>query len=333
MDIDFVILWVDGNDPEWQKEKNIYQNNRTNENNSSNRYRDWGLLPYWFRAVEQYTPWVRKIHFVTWGHIPKFLNLSAPKLHVVRHEDFIPEEYLPTFSSHAIEMNIHRIPGLAEHFVYFNDDMFMLHELQPGYFFKEGLPCTYGGEVPIELTGNIGTWQHAMVNDLGIVNAHFPKREAVAKYGKKYIDRCYRWKDNIRTILLEKLFPDYFTGFKNLHAPASYLKSAFAEVWKAEPEKLDMTCRDRFRTSDNVNQWVVLWWQIASGQFMPANIDNIVNSVTEESIEELCHVIRFQSHDFICLNDPDSIIDFKNLSIQLHKTFKGILPDKSIYEK
>ena len=60
------------------------------------------------------------------GHVPKILNLNAPKLHVVRHDEFIPQEYLPTFSSHTIEMNIHRIPGLAEHFVYFNDDMFML---------------------------------------------------------------------------------------------------------------------------------------------------------------------------------------------------------------
>lgn len=333
MDIDFVILWVDGNDPEWQKVKKKYQSSRTNENNASNRYRDWGLLPYWFRAVKQYTPWVRTIHFVTWGHVPKFLDLRAPKLHVVRHEDFIPKKYLPTFSSHAIEMNIHRIPGLAEHFVYFNDDMFILRELQPEDFFKKGLPCTYGGEVPIELMGNIGTWQHAMVNDLGIVNAHFSKREAVEKYGKKYIDRCYRWKDNIRTILLEKLFPDYFTGFKNLHAPAAYLKNTFAEVWKAEPEKLDMTCRDRFRSSDDVNQWVALWWQIAGGKFSPIVIDNLVSKITDDTIDELCDAIENQCHNFICLNDSEEEIDFYRLSERLKKSFEKKLPDKSCFER
>lgn len=332
MDIDFVILWVDGSDPAWQAEKRNYQEKKESENNGVNRYRDWGLLPYWFRSVERFTPWVRKIHFVTWGHLPEFLNLKAPKLHIVRHDEFIPKEYLPTFSSHVIEMNIHRIPDLADHFVYFNDDMFMLRSMQPENFFRSGLPCTYGGEVPIELIGNIGTWQHAAVNDLGIVNAHFPKRESVAKHGKKYVDKCYRWKDNLRTIMLEKLHPDYFTGFKNLHAPAAYLKSAFQEVWDAEPNTLEATCKDRFRTSNNVNQWVVLWWQIASGQFCPAVIDNLVESVSADSIDRLCAAIEQQRHDYICLNDPEEFIDFKILSSQIISSFETLLPCKSSFE-
>lgn len=332
MDIDFVILWVDGNDPEWKKEKNKYQQQEVNENNSINRFRDWGLLPYWFRGVDKFTPWVRMIHFVTWGHIPGFLNVNAPKLHIVRHDEFIPKKYLPTFSSHVIEMNIHRIPGLAERFVYFNDDMFLLRSLLPENFFKNGLPCTYGGEVPIELRGNIGTWQHAAVNDLGIVNAHFPKREAVAQNSKKYINKCYRWKDNFRTIMLEKLYPDYFTGFKNLHAPAAYLKNTFERIWEAEPELLESTCYDRFRTSKNVNQWVVLWWQIASGYFSPAMIDNLVEVISSDSISYLCDVIGRQGHDFICLNDPEQNIDFKMLSECLINSFEKILPEKSVFE-
>lgn len=333
MKIDFVILWVDGSDPEWLKKKSKYEIKRRDDSDTVNRYRDWNLLPYWFRAVERFAPWVGKIHFVTWGHVPTFLDLEAQKLHVVRHEEFIPKEYLPTFSSHAIEMNIHRIPGLSEQFVYFNDDMFLLRPFQPEDFFKKGLPCTYGGEVPIEIIGNIGIWQHAAVNDLGIVNAHFSKREAVAKYGKKYRDRCYRWKDNVRTLVLEKLYPDYFTGFKNIHAPAAYLKSTFREIWNAEPEKLDSTCHDRFRTSDNVNQWVALWWQIAGGKFSPAVIDNLVLKITDDTIDELCDAIENQRHDYICLNDPEEEIDFYKLSEHLQRSFEKILPNKSCFER
>lgn len=332
MDIDVVILWVDGNDPAWQSEKRKYQLETETENNAVNRYRDWRLLPYWFRAIETFAPFVRKIHFVTWGHVPAFLNLDAPKLHIVRHDEFIPKEYLPTFSSHAIEMNIHRIPDLAEHFVYFNDDMFLLRPFQPENFFRDGLPCTYGGEVPIELIGNIGTWLHAAVNDLGIINAHFDKRDSVVKYGKKYRDKRYRWKDNLRTLLLEKLHPDYFTGFKNLHAPGAYLKKAFEAVWEAEPEKLKATCMDRFRTSDNVNQWVVLWWQVASGQFSPAVTDNLVKKIDNASIDLLCDVIENQKHDYVCLNDPDEKIDFEILSTRLQAAFQKILPEKCSYE-
>lgn len=332
MNIDFVILWVDGADPVWQCEKRKYQPDKTTENNSVNRYRDWKLLPYWFRAVERYAPFVNRIHFVTWGHTPAFLNKNAPKLHIVRHDEFIPKEYLPTFSSHAIEMNIHRIPGLSEHFVYFNDDMFMLRPFRPDSFFIDGLPCTYGGEIPLQLTGNIGTWLHASVNDLGIVNAHFPKRESVSRYRSKYINKRYRWQDNVRTFLLEKLYPDYFTGFKNIHAPAAYLKSAFQEVWEAEPKKLRETCCDRFRTSDNVNQWVVLWWQIASGQFMPKTIDNLVMKIEDSTIDCLCTAIEKQEYDYICLNDPEEDIDFDKLSLRLLKSFEKILPDKSSFE-
>ncbi len=333
MDIDFVILWVDGNDSEWQKEKSRYQSNKLTENNSVNRYRDWNLLPYWFRSVEQFAPFVRRIHFVTWGHLPSFLNTQNPKLHIVRHDEFIPHKYLPTFSSHTIEMNIHRIPDLAEHFVYFNDDTFLLRSFQPTDFFRNGLPCTYGGEVPIELIGDIGTWQHAAVNDLGIVNAHFSKKKSVAKYGKKYRNKRYRWKDNVRTLMLEKLHPDYFTGFKNLHAPAAYLKRSFEEVWSAEPEKLNSTCMDKFRTSDNVNQWVVLWWQIASGQFSPALIDNCVKKISDDTIDQLCKVIEKQQSDYVCVNDPEEKIDFEYLSKRLQMSFDKLFPIKSSFEK
>lgn len=332
MKIDFVVLWVDGNDPIWRAEKEKYQKKDENENNSINRYRDWGLLPYWFRSVEKFAPWVHKIHFVTWGHVPSFLNLNFSKLHIVKHDEFIPKKYLPTFSSHTIEMNIHRIPDLAEHFVYFNDDMFILNFLEPENFFKKGLPCTDGGEVPIELVGNIGSWQHAAVNDLGIVNAHFSKRESINKYGKKYKAKCYRWKDNLRTLFLEKLYPDYFTGFKNLHAPAAYLKRSFKELWDAEPKKLDQTCRDRFRTSDNVNQWVVLWWQVASGNFSPAVINNLVEVINNKSINRLCVTIEERKYDFICLNDPDESINFDELSKKLISSFEKILPEKSDFE-
>jgi len=179
MDIDIIIPWVDGSDSEWQNAKNQYVHAMVPDSCGENRYRDWELLPYWFRAIEKCMPWVRTIHFVTWGHIPSFLNTQAEHLHIVKHEDFIPAEFLPTFSSHVIELNLHRISGLSDHFVYFNDDQFPLRVMEPERFFRNGLPCTCGREVPLELSGAIGVWQHAIVNDLGLVNAHFPKRAAV----------------------------------------------------------------------------------------------------------------------------------------------------------
>ena len=146
MEMDFVIAWVDGNDPAWQKEKRKTEHvpEATAEaDDRDERYRDWDNLQYWFRGVEQFAPWVRKIHFVTWGHLPKWLNTEHPKLHIVKHEDFIPSEFLPTFNSHTIEWNFHRIPGLSERFVYFNDDMFLLNQIHPENFFI--------GEKPVDM--------------------------------------------------------------------------------------------------------------------------------------------------------------------------------------
>ncbi len=123
--IDFVISWVDGDDREWQKSRNNYPG--IEDVTAASLYRDWDNLQYWFRGVEKFTPWVNRIHFVTWGHLPKWLNINHPKVNIVRHSDYLPKEYLPTFNSHSIELNLHRIEGLAEQFVYFNDDIFIMN--------------------------------------------------------------------------------------------------------------------------------------------------------------------------------------------------------------
>ena len=100
--IDFVLLWVDDSDPEWRKLRKQYSpDSDFLVDDSEARYRDWETLKYWFRGVEKFAPWVNKIYFVTCGHVPSWLNLDAEKLVHVKHEDYIPKEYLPTFSSSA----------------------------------------------------------------------------------------------------------------------------------------------------------------------------------------------------------------------------------------
>ena len=333
MDIDFVMPWVDGSDPDWQAEKAKYQGKTLDDSNSANRFRDWGLLPYWFRAVEKFTPWVRKIHFITWGHLPAFLNTENPKLHIVRHEDYLPVEYRPTFNANTIEMNIHRIEGLSERFVYFNDDMYILRPMAENSFFANGLPCTFGAEVPFSVTGQAGIWQHLIVNDLRTVNTHFNKREQIRKNARKYRNSIYGIKTNIRTFAAEKIFPENFLGFQNLHAPAAFLKSTFEEIWRKEPELLHETSKHHFRSSDDVNQWLALWWQVASGDFTPRLVDNVVMGVNDLTIERLCSIIASRCHDMICLNDPSENVDFSRLKVRLQDTFQEILPNKCQFER
>lgn len=332
MDIDFVVLWVDGNDPAWQEEKAKYSPKKVDDSNNQNRYRDWGLMPYWFRAIEAYTPWVRKIHFVTWGHVPAFLNTNHPKLHIVRHDEFIPKQYLPTFSSHTIEMNIHRIEGLAEHFVYFNDDMFITKNLPESYFFQNGVPCSYYTEIPLAFCGEVEVWQNASVNNLCIINNHFRKNDSIKKNFFRYVNYRYALKDNIRSMLFWLAYPGLFTGFKNFHSPAAYKKATFRTVWDLEPAILDETCSHRFRNIKDVNQWLALWWQLASGDFIPNKMKCSVFLPKTENYETTCKAITEKTYDMICINDAASD-DYEFVAAKIIEAFEEALPKKSSFEK
>ena len=111
------------NDPKWKadfaKWSGLDTTDDSRNETSVARFRDYGFLKYWFRGVEKFAPWVRRIHFVTCGQKPDWLDESNPKLNLVNHEDYIPREFLPCFNSSVLECHLHRIPGLAEHFVYF----------------------------------------------------------------------------------------------------------------------------------------------------------------------------------------------------------------------
>ena len=117
--IDIIIPWVDGNDPKWLKERDrISKKYQINEKANSNvRYESWDNLQYVFRGIEKFMPWVDKAFLVTCGHLPEFINVDNPKLRIVKHSDYIPQEYLPTFNSNVIELNYHRIDELSENFI------------------------------------------------------------------------------------------------------------------------------------------------------------------------------------------------------------------------
>ena len=132
--IDIVVLWVDGSDPEFIREKQMVARKDGGSDSyidSDMRYRDYGTFNNWFRMIENHAPWVNKVFLITNGQKPEWLNLAYPKLRWVTHKEFIPQEYLPTFNSAAIELNLHRIEDLSENYLYFNDDMYMIRDCKP----------------------------------------------------------------------------------------------------------------------------------------------------------------------------------------------------------
>ena len=103
---------------------------------SASRFQDNEELRYSLRSVERFAPWVRHIFVVTNGQIPSWLNLDSPRLTLVTHKDIFPNHtHLPTYSSPAIESHLHRIPGLADHFIYLNDDVMFGDYVWPEDFY------------------------------------------------------------------------------------------------------------------------------------------------------------------------------------------------------
>ena len=326
MDIDIVIPWVDGNDLKWQQDKSKYENTISGDKRII-RYRDWDNLQYWFRGVEKFLPWVRTIHFITYGHLPAWLNVENPKLHIVNHQDYIPLQYLPTFSANPIEMNIHRIEGLSDHFIYSNDDMFFIREMSPEFFFKKGLPVDSSVEnVQFFKKGGI---DNIIANDLAVLNEHFFKRTTLKKYFFKWL-HLYYGKGVLKNIYLLP-FP-YFSGFDNPHLPQAFLKKTFEDLWNAEPEWMDETSSHKFRSKEYINQWLARYWQLASGNFIPGNINRgKFFSIGRDNIQ-IQEAITHQKFKMICLSDDSVLLDFKKEKKFIRNCFEHILPEESSFE-
>ncbi|XP_058800867.1 N-acetylglucosamine-1-phosphotransferase subunits alpha/beta [Phymastichus coffea] len=132
--IDVVYTWVNGSDPLFVENLNKYIP-VTSTNSAASRFSDKDELKYSLRSLEMYAPWIRKVYIVTNGQIPSWLDMDNPRVSLVTHEDiFTNLSHLPTFSSPAIESHIHRIPGLSEKFLYFNDDVMLGAPIWPEDF-------------------------------------------------------------------------------------------------------------------------------------------------------------------------------------------------------
>lgn len=326
--IDFVITWVDGNDKEWQNEKNKYQATKENDNKNI-RYRDWDNLKYWFRAVEKYANWVNKIYFITYGHLPDWLDTTNEKLVIVNHNDFIPQKYLPTFNSCAIELNMYRIKRLSENFVYFNDDMFFNDYTKPTDFFKKDLPCEYAILTTIVASGQ-DKFEHRIINNMGVINKHFNMKKCIKSNFGKWFNLKYG-KDQLRTLLLMSW--NNFPAIKFSHSAISFKKSTFEEIWNKEPEIMNNSCETKFRNFTGVNPWVFKDWQIAKGEIYPRKSNFSKFYIINNDNSEIINDIKKGKHKLICLNDSDKIENFEVQKSKINNAFEEKLNKKSTFEK
>lgn len=135
--IDVVYTWVSHSDPKWREmwRRTMGREPVSGEDDarSVERFISRDELRYSLRSIHAFAPWVRRVFVVSNCAPPSWVNVD--EVTWVDHSEIIPEEFLPTFSSHAIESRLHHVPDLSEHFLYFNDDFFLMRALDPEHFF------------------------------------------------------------------------------------------------------------------------------------------------------------------------------------------------------
>lgn len=327
--IDIVVTWVDGSDPYWLNLKKQYSSKKNEDSSfvaASNRYQDNGLLRYLFRGIEKFMPWVNNIFFVTFGHLPKWLNVHNYKVKVIKHEDFIPKEYLPTFNSNTILLNLHRIKGLSEHFIFFNDDMFVIDYCKKTLFFKNNLPCDMAVMNPV-VAPNLDPFWDMMLNNVMVVNNSFSKKNTIKKALLKWYTPRYGLKNIIRNASCS--IYHYFPGFFETHIPNSYLKSAYEDFWNKNADICRATCLNKFRSENDITEWAIRYWQFAKNNFYPINKNKLGTYTSLKDTSSIDYFIRrSKKYKLVCFNDE---CDDKYLN-KIKDFFDTILGDKSGYE-
>ena len=333
--IDFVVPWVDSNDPKWIESYNHYRPNKPLSDNV--RFRDWGIFRYWFRSVEKYAPWVNKIYLITNGKFPDWINPDCEKLVLVNHSDYIPEKYLPTFNSKTIELNLGRIKDLSEHFVYFNDDMIINAPVTPQYFFNNGLPCDYNFESifnnPHYTKENLFGVDLDIFCDVAVINKHFNRKKVIRQAWKKWYGSHLWGKPLLFSLLM--LSRKKFENFTLWHHEQPMLKSIFQEIWENEEYILDWSC-SRFRKEASLNQYIIRYWQFASNRFYPCKKKGLAyHAYNKEIVDDLIKNLKEEICPSICINDSPYLDEeeYKYVSKKICNALEEKFPRTSIFEK
>ena len=291
--MDIVITYVNGLDPEWQ---------RTYEQCTSTpildkRFRDWGTLKYLFRGIQTNMPFIRKVHLVVSGptQIPEWVNRQ--EVNVVLHSDIIPQEYLPTFNCNPIEMHLHRIKGLDEEFLYFNDDMFPMQHCQPTDFFR-------GGKGVIRMT------RHLFAFDM--------------------FKKICRNSTRVAYHALGRSVPFMFLRPQHICSPM--LKSVCKEVYDKVNKEI-ATSLTPTRTADNYTQYLFLDYMFLNNRIINEEITRNFFSTAIASADSIAHCLRSSKRKIICINDVElSKRRYETLHSAVIEAFEEHFPEKSRYE-
>ncbi|WP_149829585.1 stealth conserved region 3 domain-containing protein [Streptomyces tailanensis] len=279
--VDAVYTWVDGSDLAWLERKNqvlAYLGLETvDAAASAARFRSRDELRYSLRSIDMYAPWIRNIYIVTDRQVPAWLDTNHHRVRVVDHSEiFTDPRNLPTFNSHAIESQLHHIDGLAEHFLYFNDDFFMGRTVQPSLFFQgNGQAKHFLSPTSVPMVPPLET------DDFNISAAKNNRALIAGAFGQ----------------LITHAF---------LHAPYPLRRSVMADLEQAFPQQVMGTAASRLRSHSDVSIASSLhhYYAFHTGRGVPGSIScGFVNVGLKEHRSRLSRLLTARPNDVFCLND------------------------------
>ncbi|MFC7481231.1 stealth conserved region 3 domain-containing protein [Luedemannella flava] len=233
------------------------------------------------RSLFNFAPWVRHIYLVTDDQVPAWLDTTSPHVTVVSHREIFGDAgQLPTFNSHAIETRLHHIPGLSEHFLYFNDDVMLGRPLVPQTFFQgNGLSKMFPSRAKVD---------PAQID----ISADIPSTAA--------------GKNNRR--LISDAFDRQLT-FKMKHVPHALRRDVLLELEGRYPAEITATAQHQFRHPGDVSLTSSLY-QYYAYLTNRAAIDNIIYMYVDLAAPDTPGLLRLalakRNYDVYCLNDTDS---------------------------
>ncbi|WP_256362230.1 stealth family protein [Streptomyces sp. TRM70350] len=309
--VDIVYTWVDGEEPQMRAKRARYQERGTAEildkEINASRYTSHDELKYSLRSLAMYADFVRHIYLVTDGQKPHWLDDTAEGITVVDHRDIFPEGVLPVFNSHAIETRLHHIPGLSEHYLYFNDDVFVGRRITPEHFFHgSGLM-----RIPVSPL------------KIGVGKPH--AEETATNSASK----------NVRRLLLEKFGRMTTNNF--MHTPLPQQRETLLALEELFPEEIARTTASRFRSPTDIAMTAPLLYQYAlmTGRGVPGRFSfRYVNISRPDADDRLADLRDNRRFDFFCLNDVDvPPEDREQVSVRMHGFLENYFPFPSPYEK
>lgn len=309
MDIDLVYLWVDGGDPKWIAKRNACVGAPTGGGeHCEGRYSNHDELKYSLRSAEKYAPWLRKIFIVTDDQVPAWLDTSNPKIQIVDHKEILPPESRPCFNSTVIEHFLPLIPGLAEHFLFANDDMLFNRPVQPSDFFAEdGLPIVRFNRRPMR---KFTLWL---------------KEKVLRKKRNNYLQIIHNAAQAV-----ERHYGKYI-GHKTHHNIDAYLRSDYDSIRQEFAEELAPTYCNHIRAANDIQRHLYTYATLMRGRAHRTFVDQ--RTSMRFHIDNPDHYKKYEALQpmLFCMNDSQyaTEADRERSAAFLARLF----PEKSSFEK